>query len=298
MESPHKHTVIEVLRLSTGYLEEKGIESPRLTAEILLSDVLGCQRIDLYLWFDRPMEESELSKLRKYLRLRSGGKPVDYIIKKTEFYGLKLNVDDRVMIPRPETEILVEKILVHVEEISMRRSEGDEFLFLDLGTGSGAIALALLDQLPGSTAVGTDISHKALEVACSNAVSLDLSHRFNPVLCDVYQTFKNREQFDLVVSNPPYISVQDKENLPREVRDHEPEIALYAGADGLSSIEKIVGGAPGILKKGGLLAMEIGDKQGEDAANLIKGTDDLVMISIEKDLNGIERVVLAVKEEE
>jgi release factor glutamine methyltransferase len=100
------------------------------------------------------------------------------------------------------------------------------------------------------------------------------------------------------VSNPPYISVQDKENLPREVRDHEPDIALYAGEDGLNSIEKIIGGAPGVLKKGGLLAMEIGDKQGEDAANMIEGTDGLGMISIEEDLNGIERVVLAVKEEE
>ncbi len=297
MEAPSKHTVIEVLRLSTGYLEEKGIESPRLTAEILLSDVLGCQRIDLYLWFDRPMEEPELSTLRRYLRLRAGGMPVDYITGKTEFYGLKLVVDNRVMVPRPETEILVEKVLVHIEEASLSRRDGEGLLFLDLGTGSGAIALAILDQLPGSTAVATDMSLGALQIACANAASLDLSNRFNPVLCDTYQCLKREEQFDLVVSNPPYIADQDRQNLPREVRDHEPAIALYAGQEGLDSIRKIVAGAPGVLRKGGLLALEIGDKQGEAAVKLIEETDGVTLIAVEKDLNGDERVVLAGKEE-
>jgi len=298
MESPKKITVMEALRLSTGYLEEKGIESPRLTVEILLSDILCCRRIDLYLWFDRPMEEQELSTLRRYLRLRAGGTPVDYITGKAEFYGLQLEVDQRVMIPRPETEVLVEKVLTLVEEHAIDPNEKNEFLFLDLGTGSGAISLAILDQLPGSIAVAVDVSPDALQMACLNADSLDLSFRFNPVLGDLYSPVKGCEIFDLIVSNPPYIHSREKENLPREVRDHEPPVALFAGDDSLAIIRGVVEGAPERLKKGGILAMEIGDEQGEEAVSIVTGTAGMSMLSLEKDLSGVERIVLAKKEGE
>jgi len=298
MATPNRLTVIEVLRLSTGYLEEKGIESPRLTAEILLSDVLGCRRIDLYLWFDRPMDEPELSTMRRYLRLRAGGMPVDYITKKTEFYGLQLLVDPGVMVPRPETEVLVEKVLALIEGPFVDGMGGGEFLFLDIGTGSGAISLAILDQLPEATAVATDVSLDALRVAYTNAVSLELSYRFFPLLGDLFRPVKNREIFDLIVSNPPYIPDSEKENLPREVKDHEPPVALFSGESGLTIIKEVIEGASEYLKAGGILALEAGDKQGEEVVNLVDATPGLSMISLEKDLNGIERIVLARKEGE
>ena len=294
---PRRMTVLEVLRLSTGYLEEKGIESPRLTAEILLAHLLGCQRIDIYLWFDRPMEEHELATMRRYLRCRTDGIPVDYIIRKAEFYGLSLLVDPRVMIPRPETEVLVEKVLGLVEECTDGPNGREGFLFLELGTGSGAISLAILNQLPGSHAVATDISLGALRVACANALALELSYRFRPILGDLYQPIRGNGRFDLIVSNPPYVSDGEIDSLPREVREHEPRVALTAGPDGLSFIRRIVEGAGDKLKPGGLLGLEIGYRQGGEVVELVNGQRDLQLIALEKDLNGIERIVLARKEE-
>ena len=289
---------MEVLRLSTGYLEEKGIESPRLTAELLLSDVLGCRRIDLYLWFDRPIEEKELSTFRRYLRLRAGGTPVDYITGKSEFYGLQLEVDPRVMIPRPETEILVEKVLAFLEDCAAGSNGDEELLFLDLGVGSGAISLALLDQLPASTAMAVDISLDALQVACLNADILDFSFRFNPVQGDLYRPVKDHERFDLIVSNPPYIPGEERDNLPREVREHEPSVALFAADGGLATIRGVVKGAPEHLRKGGILAIEIGAGQGEEAVSIVERVPALNLLALEKDLSGVERIVLARKEGE
>lgn len=296
MDDPKRLTVIEILRLSTGYLEEKGIESPRLTAEILLSDILGCRRIDLYLWFDRPMGEPELSTMRRRLRLRAEGVPVDYITKKSDFFGLSLYVDERVMVPRPETELLVEKILFLLESPGTRGDRDEDFLFLDIGTGSGAISLAILDQLPGSTAIGTDISIDALRVAQMNANTLDLAHRFNPVLGDIFHPIRSNAIFDLVVSNPPYIAHCDRENLPREVRDHEPSVALFAGEDGLIALKRVIDHAASYLKPGGILALEIGEKQGEEVVKFFDEAPELEMLALEKDLSGIERIVLARKE--
>ncbi len=298
MDSSNHLTVIEILRRSTGYLEEKGVESPRLTAEILLSDILRCERIDLYLWFDRPMEEGELYMMRRYLRLRARGMPVDYITGNTEFYGLRLHVDPRVMIPRPETEVLVEKTLNIVDAPLDGRRERSDLLLLDLGTGSGAIALAMLDQLRGSRAMGVDSSLDALRVACANADSLDLARRFFPVQGDFYSPLKRKGQFDLVVSNPPYIPDSERENLPRVVRDYEPPAALFAGPDGLSCIAEIVERSGEYLKPGGLLAVEIGEKQGEAVIDLIEHAPAMNLLSLEKDLSGVERVVLASKEAE
>ncbi len=297
MDDPRRLTVIDILRLSTGYLEEKGIESPRLTAEILLSDILGCRRIDLYLWFDRPMDEPELSTMRRSLRLRAEGVPVEYITRKSEFFGLRLYVDERVMVPRPETELLVEKVLFLVDSPETGNDRNEQFLFLDIGTGSGAISLAILDQLPGSTAVATDISIDALRVAQMNAVTLELAHRFNPVLGDIFQPIRSCAIFDLVVSNPPYIAQSERENLPREVRDHEPSVALFAGDDALIAVKRVVDHAASHLKPGGLLALEIGEKQGDEVVNHVDRTPGLGMIALEKDLSGIDRIVLARKEE-
>jgi release factor glutamine methyltransferase len=287
---------MEILRLSTGFLEEKGVENPRLTAEILLSHILGCRRIDLYLWFDRPMEESELSTMRRYLRLRAGGMPVDYITKRAEFYGLQLLVDQRVMVPRPETEVLVEEVLSLVSGPFTHRKTKSDFLFLDIGTGSGAISFAILDQLPEAIAVASDISLDALRVACTNAMSLELSYRFNPVLGDIYQPIKQRTGFELIVSNPPYIADRDRDNLPKEVRDYEPVVALFAGEDGLGITRKIIDGAADYLKTGGILALEIGEKQGEVVGDMVDKAPGLIMVALEKDLSGIERIVIARKE--
>jgi release factor glutamine methyltransferase len=296
MALANRPSVLEVVRLSTGYLEEKGIESPRQTAEILLSHILGCRRIDLYLWFDRPMEEAELATMRRYLRRRAAGTPVDYIVKQAEFYGLHLQVDPRVMVPRPETEVLVEKVLALVAGPFAGPEPANPFLFLDIGTGSGAISLAILDQVPGSVAVATDVSIDALHVALANAESLDLSHRFNPVLGRLFHPLRACGEFDLIVSNPPYVSELDRESLPREVREHEPAVALFAGEDGLGVIRGLVNGAPGYLKAGGIIALEIGDRQAEAVERLVAMAPGLEMVAIEKDLSGIERIVIGRKE--
>jgi release factor glutamine methyltransferase len=296
MNHPGRRTVIEILRLSTGYLEEHGVESPRLTAEILLSDVLGCRRIDLYLWFDRPMEEAELAVLRRSLRERARGVPVEYITGKAEFYGLRLRVSPAVLIPRPETEVLVEHVLNRVEGLDLHREGTDCFRLLDLGTGSGAIALALLSQLPGSRAVGVDISLEALRIAAENARELGLAHRFHPVRGDLDGPIGAAAAFDLLVSNPPYIADVDREGLPREVREHEPPEALFAGPDGYRCLRRVISAAPAHLKPGGILAVEIGYGQGKGVVEAVGATPGMVMDGVETDLGGIERIVLARKE--
>jgi release factor glutamine methyltransferase len=297
MNSPEKRNVIDILRLSTGYFEEQGIDSPRLTAEVLLSEILGCRRIDLYLWFDRPVKETELTLLRKYLRMRARGVPVEYITGTTEFYGLRLQVNPSVMIPRPETEILVEKVLHMVEGPDLQRGGKGEFLFLDFGTGSGAISVAILSQLPGSRAVATDISMGALQVARGNARQHDLHDRFLPILGDLEKPLRPTRCFDLLVSNPPYVAKRDRNGLPREVRNHEPHVALFAGEEGLLYLRRIVMVAPELLKNGGILALEVGDGQGEKIADFIHETAGLDRVILEKDLSGIERIVLARREE-
>ena len=278
-------TPLELVRLAAGYLAEKGVATPRLDAEVLLAHVLGVPRIRLYTEFDKPLEPAEVAAYREAVRRRARREPVAYITGEREFWSLGLRVDRRVLIPRPETEVLVERCLPRM---------GAAGVLLDLGTGSGAVALALLSERPGWRAVGVDASAGALEVARENARRLGLGERAEFLEGDLYEPVAGR-RFDLIVSNPPYVPSAELDRLEPEVCRYEPRRALDGGPDGLSVIRRIVAGAAEHLADGGLLALEIGAGQGPAVRALIEGAG-LGRVEILPDHAGRDRVAAARRE--
>jgi release factor glutamine methyltransferase len=278
-------TVLEMVRWTTDYLAGKGIREPRLNAEILLAGVLGLKRLDLYLQFDRPLQPAELDEYRSRLKRRARHEPLQYIAGYADFRELRLRVDRRVLIPRPETELLVGEVL----EWAGARGE---LSALDVGTGSGAIALSLATEGDFARVVGVDLSAAALEVARENLalvaagapVELRRGGLFDAV---------GGERFDVVVSNPPYVGERERETLDPEVRDWEPATALFAGADGLDLIHELVRLAPEHLTDGGLLALEIGADQARPVTEIVRATGLFAEPRVRKDLAGRERMVLA-----
>lgn len=279
-------SLLELLRWTTGYLGEKGLPESRLNAELLLADTLGIKRLDLYLQFDRPMRPEELAAFKARLLRRARREPLQYIAGEAAFRHLTLQVDRRVLIPRPETELLVERVL----EWSRGRSG---LAALDVGTGSGAIALSLASEGGAfRRVVATDVSADALEVARGNAArvplhaALEFRHgpAFEPVAV---------ERFDAIVSNPPYVGDAERASLDPEVRDWEPPVALFAGDDGLAVIRELVGQAPDHLLPGGLLALEIGAEQAHAVASLIRGTGRFGEPRVHEDYAGRDRIVMA-----
>ncbi len=283
-------TVLRLLRWSTQYLEEKGVEDARLDVEHLLAHALEMSRLDLYLHFDRPLTPDELSGFKPLLLERADRKPLQYIVGRASFRELELQVDSRVLVPRSETEELVGAVLARVREW------GDADLsVLDVGTGSGAVALALATEGPFSRVVATDRSAAALEVARANAErSLDgagVEVEFRKG--DLLETVEPHERFDVVVSNPPYVREDEHAELPTEIREWEPREALVAGEDGLTLLRRLVGGAPEVLNPGGLLAVEVGAGQAEAVASLVRHTAGLGAPVVLKDLARRDRIVLA-----
>ncbi|MEX2582631.1 MAG: peptide chain release factor N(5)-glutamine methyltransferase [Gemmatimonadota bacterium] len=279
-------TPVELIRWTAGYLEEKGLGEPRLTAELLLADVLGLRRLDLYLQFDRPLVPEELAGFKAALKRRVQGEPLQYIAGSVHFRELRLQVDRRVLIPRPETELLVGEVLAW----SKGRTALD---VVDIGTGSGAIALSLRHEGEFGRIVATDVSGDALDVARANlrAAGVDgAGVEFREGAA--YAPIKG-ERFDIIVSNPPYIAESDRASLPPEVVEWEPGAALFAGPDGLDVIRQLVAGAPDQLNPGGMLALEIGADQAEAVAELVRGTATFLEPRVRTDLAGRERMVLA-----
>jgi release factor glutamine methyltransferase len=219
-------TLIDVLRLSTTYLGDHGSSSARLDAELLCAEALGLGRLDLYLQFDRPLDEHELTAIRALVRRRAKGEPVAYITGSREFYGRSYMVTPDVLVPRPETETLVERALMVLRE----RVDGRTRV-ADLGTGSGCIAITLAAETPGLEVVATDVSLAALEVARANAKRLDAAVTF--VECSWADALAGH--FDLIVSNPPYVTTHELESVDRDVRDFEPHTALLGGDRGLDA---------------------------------------------------------------
>lgn len=246
-------TVLESLKLSTEYLEKKSIESPRINAEILLAHVLNCRRLDLYLSFDRPLSDDEKNSYRELLKRRALREPLQYITGYVEFYGLRLNVNSSVLIPRPETELLVEEVIKHVKE-------GSRVKILDIGTGSGNIAIALASNLPDAQVTGIDISGEALRTAAANA-ELNTAPEIKFINKDITRDPIFNEMFDIVVSNPPYVSIDDFNSLQPELKVYEPQIALTDDGDGYKFYRIIIGSAEKFLKPGGLIFFEIGKGQ-------------------------------------
>jgi len=276
-------TVLEVLQSTTGYFQKRNIESSRLNAEHLLAHVLGRKRIDLYLEFERRLPESELAPLRELVKRRGSGEPLQHLLGTVEFCGRSFRCDKRALVPRPETELLVELLIPHF------KSEIAHARMADVGTGRGVIALTLAAEFPKAEIVGTDICEDALLLARENAERLGLADRVRFVRSNLLENVQ--PDFDLIVANLPYVSTEDRQNLSREVL-HDPEVALFAGARGDELVGQLIARAPSWLRPGGMLAMEIGIGQNETlvAALTQKNYRD---IWTEKDYSGVIRFLFA-----
>lgn len=281
-------SVVDYLNLAADFFAKREIENPRLHAELLLGDVVGLKRIELYLQFDRPLTSPEVQCYREYLRRRSTGEPVQYILGHTEFFGRTFAVNSSVLIPRPETEVLVEQTLDRMKGVANPH-------VLDIGTGSGAIAVTIAAERDDACIVATDISTAALDTARANAECLGVSDRVEFVEGDLFEAVSGR-LFDAIVSNPPYVAENDRKALQREVRDHEPATALFAGTDGLDTIRRIVQEAPQFIHQTGFCALEIGMGQHEAVCALWRDVAPDWRVSVVKDLAEIERVAIASRE--
>ena len=277
-------TISSLLNWTVNYFKSKNIQSARLDAEVLLSHVLRQERIYLYVHFDEPMEQNELSKFREYVKKRAQHVPIAYIIGEREFMGLPFKVTKDTLIPRPDTEILVENVLNNVDR-------DKEIEIVDIGTGSGAIILSLLVNLPKAQGKTVDISSKAIEVAKENAVNLQVNDRCEFFVGDLFAPL-NGSKFDLIVSNPPYIPQKDIVTLEDDVKEYEPVSALTDGGDGLSYYRRLLSEGKAYIKENGFIALEIGIYQSEDVKQIAmdNGWKDIKII---KDYAGIDRVVLA-----
>ncbi len=242
-------TILEVLEKSTAFLRKWGVTDARLSAEWILAQNLGLKRLDLFLQFERPLPEMDLAKIRVDIKRRANREPLQHLLGWIDFFGLKLSSDKRALIPRPETEYLVE--LLHDKFLD--REPGR---ILDLGTGSGAILLALLNTFPESSGIGVDLSPEALDLARENGEQTGLADRATFLQSNWFDAVEGT--FQLIVANPPYLTAEEMESAEPEVSRYEPELALFGGNDGLDALSAIVQESPGYLEDGSLLALETG----------------------------------------
>jgi release factor glutamine methyltransferase len=283
--SDNPKTVLNVLQGGADFLQKKGIEDPRLVCEMLLARLLSCKRLELYLKYDEVLSEKKLEAMRRGIKRAAAGEPVQYILGETGFRNAVFKVDRRALIPRPETELLVEHVLA-CEALW----QGAAPAIVDVGTGSGCIILSLAAERPHGRYLALDASEEALSLARENAATLDLTdtvHFAHADLSDVVDP----ESVDAVVANLPYIPSADCEHLDAEIRDHEPRMALDGGPNGLNIIETVVQDAAIVLKNGGMLFLEIGDDQGAEVVSLLKQSG-FSETAVKQDLNGRDRVVL------
>ena len=279
-------TVLEVIKKTTGFFADRGIDNPRLNAELLIGHALGLKRMQLYLKFEQPLTEVELEKIRPLVRRRGAHEPVQYIVGETEFFGMKLKTDRRALIPRPETERLLEIVVTCLAASPPAR-------VLDLGTGSGAIALGLAMTFPSALVTAVDQSEGALALAGENAVALGLADRVKFLRSDWFSVLPAGGFFELIVANPPYLSAEETAQAAPEVREFEPATALTAAGQGLDDLKKILADAPRFLAPGGLLALETGISQHADLLQLAAAAG-LTQVESLTDLTGRDRYVLAV----
>ncbi len=284
-------TVLEILNTTVEYFQSKKLNSPRVDTEYLLADVLGIKRIELYVRYAQPLMDSEISRFREYVKRRGTGEPLQYILGDQPFMGLPIKVDKRALIPRPETESLVEKIF---EKFA---PQGDEssFAICDVGTGTGAIAIALADGYKEARIYACDISVDALTLAKENVEANGFLERIKLLKSDVLSRFDGKGiSFDVVVSNPPYVTEDEMKEVSAEL-EWEPQNALVAGKDGLDVIRPLIDQAPSYLKSGGMLFIEIGEGQGESLLQLLNASNAYKDCAIFKDLNERDRIAFAVR---
>jgi release factor glutamine methyltransferase len=281
-------TIQKLLIWVTDYLTQKGVDSPRLSAELLLSNVLGLKRIELYTQYNKVVVQEHLDRLRDLVKRAGEHEPVAYLVGKTEFYSIEFEVTADCLIPRPETELLVQRSIEF-----LRKRTGPQ-LVCDLGTGSGVIAVALAKNAPDAKVIATDVSEPALAVAARNIEKHKLQDRIELRQGDLFDPLVPQlDQFDLIACNPPYVSAAEYETLDKNVKDYEPRIALYAGQDGLELYRRIVERVGQFLKPDGVLLLEIGYQQGSAVRELLEQTKVFAQIRIDKDLQTHDRIVVA-----
>ena len=286
-------TIQRLLAWTTDFFRERGIESPRLDAEVLLSALLGRDRMYLYVHFDEPLEPEELARFRGYVKERAAHVPLAYVLGRREFMGLDFRVTRDTLIPRPDTEILVQ---CAVDFLCARLEAGATACTIaDIGTGTGAIALSTLHYTEGIRADAVDISPAAAAVARENAERLGLTERIDIHVGDLLAPLAGG-RYDMILSNPPYIPTADIAGLMPEVRSYEPHLALDGGADGLNIYRRLMADAPALLKEGGAVAVEVGIDEAAAVAALAMAHPRIVRTEMLKDLGGIERVVVGYTE--
>ncbi|MGB9665301.1 MAG: peptide chain release factor N(5)-glutamine methyltransferase [Ignavibacteria bacterium] len=279
------NTILETLKLAKEYLERHQIENPRLNAELLLSEILGCKRLELYTNFEKPLSKEEIQKYREYLLRRAKGEPIQYITGKAYFYGFEFIVTPEVLIPRPETEILVEEVISSFDK-------NEKLKVADICAGSGNIGITLAKFFPNSKVDCIDISPKAIEIGRMNAKRLE-AENVTFLQIDILKDNLPENDYDVIVSNPPYISIDKKNKLQREVRLYEPSIALFVD-DELKFYRRIIDLSEDYLKEKGKLFFEIDNEISLSVYNLMK-EKKFISISIKKDYANLNRIISGVK---
>jgi release factor glutamine methyltransferase len=282
--------VFEALNRATRRLRDHAIENPRLNAELLLAYSLKLSKEGLYVHLHDPLGKEEEKVLEELMERRVSGEPLQYILGHQEFWSIDLNVDPRVLIPRPETELLVEQALSVLSENPLEKRSS----VLEVGTGSGAISIALAREAGTVSLVATDISREALLLARRNADKAGVSEKIVFVQGDLFSPFRlleGREPFDLILSNPPYIVRSEMMELAREVKDFEPALALDGGEDGFVFHREIIFQSPRYLRRGGWLLLEVGQGQARGVSEMMERDGTFYSVGRIQDLSGIERVV-------
>mgnify|MGYP006287066093 CR=1 FL=1 len=293
MKRPEDWTIIKLLQRTASFFDSQGIDSPRLDAELLLAAALGMTRIDLYLRHDQPLDPDELDRFRDLVKRRKDREPVAYILGAKAFWTLDLAVGPDVLIPRPETECLVESVLAFLKV----RDDQASGYFLDLGTGSGAIALALAQSCPAARGVAVDRSLGALALADGNRRRHHLEDRVALLAGSWLECFSPvKARFDAIVSNPPYIPSAQIDDLQPEIARYEPRPALDGGADGLDCIRHLVARAPAFLVPGGGLFLEIGHDQYPAVRQLASDRGVYAHVACRQDYSGQDRVACLIKQ--
>jgi len=293
-------TIQKLLNWVTEYLTNKGVDSPRLSAELLLSHVMGLKRIELYTQFDKSVSKQQLDKLHDLVERAGDSEPIAYLTGKTEFYSLELEVNPDCMIPRPETELLVERAIEF-----LRTRTGTQFV-CDLCTGCGCIAVAIAKNVPVARIIATDISAAVLDIAAQNIEKYSLKEKitllcgdlFDPLVpqLDVEKLVLDSDRgFDLIICNPPYITAAEFESLNKNIKAYEPRIALYAGEDGLDIYRRLIEKVDEFLKPDAALMLEIGYAQGPAVKELLEQNGTFTEIKIEKDFRNNDRIAIAKK---
>lgn len=286
---PERWTIRRLLEWTTGFFADSGASQPRLDAEILLAEALGCQRIILYTRFDEEPDEATRARFRDWVSRHAKGEPVAYLVGHREFFSLKFQVSRDVLIPRPETEHVVS------EAIDFLSGLGRPSQVAEIGTGSGIIAVTIAKHVAHASVVATDISPAALAIAKENAAAHGVTGRIVFAESDLLEAVRDPERFDLIVSNPPYIGTDEKGTVQPSVVNYEPHMALFAGADGCEVISRIISMAPARLVPGGRLVLEVSPLIAERVRRRIAEAGDFSDVRLVRDLAGLSRVIVATR---